>query len=79
LCLSCPFAAHAAGQSRSLTTFQYLLLDKSTVILREVYGVYVKYGVYDKVVYVKYGVYDTFHAKNMRFMPLSPTGRHGYI
>jgi len=42
-----------------------VLFDKSKVTLHEVYDLYEKY--------------DNFHAKNVRFVPLSPTGRNGYV
>ena len=45
------------------------------------YDVYVKYELYVNMPFAKYDLYvkyDAFYVRNGRFMPLSPTDRHGY-
>ncbi len=56
-----------------------VLFDKSKVIFQDVYDLYDKYDLHDNCVYEKYDKYDNFHAKNVCFVSLSPTGRHGYV
>jgi hypothetical protein len=37
------------------------------------------YGEYDDHLYVKYVKYVDIRHQKPRFLPLSPTGRHGYV